>query len=678
MGLRAAADIGGTFTDVVTVDEGGTVAVGKALSTPGDLLRGILNGLADAGGAPDDVELLLHGSTVVINALIERRGSRAALVTTEGFRDVYEIGRVNRPDAFNLAFRRPRPLIERDHVYEVPERLRADGTVVTPLDEDAVRALAGVLRERAYEAVGVVLLHSYRDPSHEIRVGEILRDELPGVFLTLSHELSREYREYERTSTVAANAFVGPIVSEYLDDLAESFSGEKASIGIMQSNGGLAGLDRVRRQSIQMVESGPAGGVVGTIQMCERLGLRDAIAFDMGGTTAKASVIRDLSFPLAAEYYVGGYAEGLALRVPCLDIVEVGTGGGSIAAVDAGGEIRVGPRSAGSEPGPACYGRGGTDATVTDACVMLGILDGNSVLSGGLQLDGEAARRAVGSVADDLGMDPIDLAAGIVAIAAASMANAVRAVTTERGLNPQDFAMFAYGGNGPVHATLVARELGIRRVVIPTMPSVFSAVGMLLADLRNDVVQTELLRVKDLPAGYLRARLEQLGHECAAALEAVDEAPRHLYGLDMRYVGQEHVLTLEVEPDIDREALTARFHTEHRGRFGHSAVGEPVEIVGLRASALQASPSFTTETLEPGAGGAPAPEAVRGSRGVRLTAQGEPTECAVYDRTRLRAGDVVIGPAVIEETTTTTLLREGDRLVVDATGCLLIEIGGRA
>lgn len=675
MGLRVAADIGGTFTDVVTVDSAGAVSVGKALSTPRELLRGILAGLGDAGGATDSVDLLLHGSTVVINALIERRGARAALVTTAGFRDVYEIGRVNRPDAFNLAFRRPRPLISREDVFEVPERLRADGSVHTALDEEAVRSLAAVLRERGYEAVGVVLLHSYRDPAHEERVGAILRDELPHAFITLSHELSREYREYERTSTVAANAFVGPIVADYLSDLSDEFAAADTTIGIMQSNGGLAGIERIRRQSIQMVESGPAGGVVGTIDMCARLGLRDAIAFDMGGTTAKASVIRDLSFPIAAEYFVGGYAEGLALRVPCLDIVEVGTGGGSIARMDEGGEIRVGPRSAGSEPGPACYGRGGTQATVTDACVVLGILDERSVLSGGLRLDGDAARAAVGSVAADLRMATVDLAAGIVAIAAASMATAVRAVTTERGLNPQDFAMFAYGGNGPVHASLVARELGIPRVVIPTMPSVFSAVGMLLADLRSDVVQTELLRVADLTADDLSRRLAPLAAECAADLEDVD-SPSFLYALDMRYVGQEHVLTLPIEADVDREALQDAFHAEHRGRFGHSAPGEAVEIVGMRVSAVRASPPFEISPLAAG-DGEPSADARRGRRAIRLLATAEPVDCDVYTRDALRAGDVIVGPAVVEETTTTTLLREGDRLVVDATGCLLIEIGGR-
>lgn len=677
MALRVAADIGGTFTDVVTVDERGAVAVGKALSTPGDLRRGILDGLRAADAAPEDVGLLLHGSTVVINALIERRGARAALVTTEGFRDIYEIGRVNRPDAFNLAFRRPRPLIHRGDVYEVPERLRADGSVHRPLDEVAVRELARTLRDRGYESVGVVLLHSYRDPVHEQRVGEILREELPGVFVTLSHELSREYREYERTSTAAANAFVGPIVAGYLRALADDFAAAGTTIAIMQSNGGLAGVERVRRQSIQMVESGPAGGVVGTIDMCRRLGLRDAIAFDMGGTTAKASVIRDRSFPIAAEYFVGGYAEGLALRVPCLDIVEVGTGGGSIAEVDAGGEIRVGPRSAGSEPGPACYGRGGTHATVTDACVVLGILDEHSSLSGGLELDGDAARAAVGRVAAQLEMSVVDLASGIVQIAAASMATAVRAVTTERGLNPQDFAMFAYGGNGPVHASLVARELGIPRFVIPTMPSVFSAVGMLLADLRSDLVQTELMRVADLSPGQLHRRLAELAVECASQLEAGAEEPEFVHSLDMRYVGQEHVLNLGIASDVDRDTLAAAFHEEHQGRFGHSAPHEPIEIVGLRVSAIRRSAPLEAASLDAG-NGTPADAARRGMRGIRLAHGRPPVDCAVYVRDLLRAGDVIEGPAVVEEPTTTTLLREGDRLVVDATGCLLVEIGGRA
>ncbi|MFD1715441.1 hydantoinase/oxoprolinase family protein [Amnibacterium flavum] len=674
---RVAIDIGGTFTDVVAMDERGAISVGKSLSTPSHLLEGILTGLRYSGTEVEDVDFLLHGSTVVINSLIERRGADTALITTEGFRDVYEIGRVNRPDAFNLAFRRPRPLIPRRRVFEAPERMRADGSVHRSLDEAAVREIARRLRVDGVESVAVALLHAYRNPDHEIRIGEILAEELPGVFVSLSHELSREYREYERTSTVAANAFVGPVVADYLAELDRAFEGSGGAIAIMQSNGGLAGIERIRRQSVQMLESGPAGGVVGTIETCRRLGYEHAIAFDMGGTTAKASIVRDLAFPIAAEYFVGGYAEGLPIRVPCLDIVEVGTGGGSIASVDVGGGIRVGPRSAGSEPGPACYGRGGTDATVTDASLVLGIIDSNQKLSGGLELHADAARDAVSAVADQLGLSTPAAAGGILQIAAASMATAVRAVTTERGLDPRDFAMFAYGGNGPVHASLIARELGITRVVIPVLPSVFSAIGMLLADLRHDVVQTRIQPLAGLDAGF-QERIDALKAECLVALQEggmPDGPTRHLIALDMRYVGQEHVLTLPIDDaPIDPVGLAGAFDEGHRVRFGHAAPGQPVEIVSLRVSAIRSIARTEPEVL-PAGSGSPSPESRRPDRLVLFDIGAEPLRCAVYERAALLAGDEIEGPAAIEEETTTTLLRPGDRAVVDATGALLLEIG---
>ena len=375
--MRVAVDIGGTFTDVVVFDEAnGSLALAKALSTPAELARGVLEGLTKASVRFGEVSSLIHGSTVVINAIIERQGAKTALVTTKGFRDVYEIGRINRPESFNPRFRKHRPLVPRENIFEVTERMLADGSVRTPFDEAEAREVARIIKEEGFEAVAVLFLHSYRAPEHEIRMCEILRETEPKLFLSASHELSREYREYERTSTVAANAYVGPKVSQYLGDLERrlrdhSFAG---NLMIMQSNGGLSDVEMARRQCIQMMESGPAGGVVGTMALCEVLDLDAAIAFDMGGTTAKASVIRRGEPSLSPDYFIGGYNEGLAIRIPVLDIVEVGTGGGSIAWLDEGGGLHVGPRSAGAEPGPASYGRGGTEPTVTDANVILGRL----------------------------------------------------------------------------------------------------------------------------------------------------------------------------------------------------------------------------------------------------------------------------------------------------------------
>ncbi|NJP45320.1 hydantoinase/oxoprolinase family protein [Actinacidiphila epipremni] len=686
MALRAAVDIGGTFTDVVTYDDlTGQLGLGKSLSTPQDMIQGVFDGLAAAGTSAGDLAFVIHGSTVVVNALIERKGARTALVTTAGFRDVYEIGRVNRPDAFNLAFTKHEPLIPRELIHEVPERLGADGRVTRELDEAAARKVARRLAAQGVEAVAVTFLHAYRNPAHEIRMGEILREELPDAYVSLSHLISREYREFERTSTVAANAFVGPLVSDYLrrldDRLADAGSG--APLAVMQSNGGVCDVATASTSCVQMLESGPAGGVVGTIALCEALGYREAIAFDMGGTTAKTAVIRDLTFPLASDYFLGGYRTGLPIRIPCLDIVEVGTGGGSIAWLDDAGGIHVGPRSAGADPGPAAYARGGTAATITDAAVVLGHLPAGGKLAGGLELDGAAAHRAVADLAGRLGMDPVATAAGVIAIGAASMANSVRAVTTERGLDPRDFALFAYGGNGPLHISLVARELGIRKVVVPPFPAVFAALGMLMADVRRDIVQTGVRTLgteDDIDAGTeaaLETSFATLERECAQALRggAVRyEGLDYQRAADMRYVGQEHTVTVPVPDEPGGAALKRAFDRAHGERYGHSAPQERAQIVSLRVSAVGTLlkpdlPKVARGQAEPPAG------ARTGSRDIVFTPAEGPLPAAVYARDALLAGNVVTGPAVVEEPTATTLLRPGDTLEVDGFGNLLLTIG---
>ncbi len=500
--MRTAVDIGGTFTDVTLFDEAsGAVRLGKALSTPANLVDGIMAAVARTTDSPAAADLIIHGSTIVINSILQRKGARTALVTTRGFRDVYEIGRINRPESFNLFFRKHVPLVPRDLIFEIPERMLADGSEELPLDEEAARAVARELRDLGVEAVGIVFLHSYRTPEHEIRMREIVEEEAPGTFVTASHELSREYREFERTSTVAANAYVGPIVSRYLGNLEERLAAEafRGSLMIMQSSGGLSDLATARRQCVQMMESGPAGGVVGSIAICEALGLTDAICFDMGGTTAKACVVRRGAPDLSPDYFVGGYNEGLVIRIPVLDIKEVGTGGGSIAWIDAGAALHVGPESAGAEPGPVAYGRGGSEPTVTDADVVLGRIAPDQFLGGEMQLDAPAARAALEArVARPLGLSVERAAAGVLAIA-------VRAVTTERGLDPRDFTLIAYGGGGPLHAVSVARELAIGRVIVPQAPAHFSAFGMLLADVRRDYVLTHFQRLADLDLAELEA-----------------------------------------------------------------------------------------------------------------------------------------------------------------------------
>ena len=556
--MRIAVDIGGTFTDVALFDEAqGTVTPGKALSTPTNLVDGIMSAMVRTTDSPAAIDLMIHGSTVVINSIIERQGAKTALITTKGFRDVYEIGRINRPESFNLFFRKHRPLIPRDMIFEVPERILADGTEEQPLDEATALATARHIKSLGVEAVAILFLHSYREPGHEIQMREIMNDVAPDIFVTASHELSREYREYERTSTTAANAYVGPMVSRYLGNLEERLGSEgfKGSLMIMQSSGGLCDVQTARRQCVQMMESGPAGGVVGSMVLCDALSLNDAISFDMGGTTAKACVIRRGSPDLSPDYFVGGYNEGLAIRIPVLDIKEVGTGGGSIAYIDEGGALHVGPQSAGAEPGPACYGRGGDQATVTDADVVLGRISPDQFLGGEMSLDGQAAHDALRrQVAEPLGLTVERAASGVLAIAVASMANAVRGVTTERGLDPRDFTLIAYGGGGPLHAVAVARELALGQVIIPGSPAHFSAFGMLLADMRRDYVQTHFQLLADISMEQLEERYRQLEQEGLRELQAVGIPTDQVVferAADMRYVGQEHAVAVTTPANVD-------------------------------------------------------------------------------------------------------------------------------
>jgi N-methylhydantoinase A len=680
--LRLAVDIGGTFTDVAAFDEStGELRLGKWSSTPRDLVEGILLAIAQAGGDLARANVVLHGSTVVINAILERKGAPTALVTTKGFRDVYEIGRINRPESFNLFFRKHVPLIPRSRRYEVEERLDAQGEVLIPFNEAQAEALARHLVAEGIQSVAVVFLHAYRNPAHELRMRDVLRRIGPDLFVTVSHTLSREYREYERTSTTAANAYVGPIVRGYLDHLeaAARARGFTGPLLLVQSNGGLYDVATAREQCIQMLESGPAAGVAGAEVLCAALGIQNAICFDMGGTTVKAGVIEGGIARLADDFFIGGYNEGLAVRIPAIDIHEVGTGGGSLARVDEAGGIHVGPESAGAEPGPVCYGRGGVEPTVTDANLVLGRLDPDSFIGGEHGLDPVAARRAIEErVARPLGLETETAASGIVRIAVANMANAVRVVTTERGLDPRDFVLVAYGGGGPLHAAALARELLVPEVLVPTAPAVFSAVGMLRADLRRDYVLTHVVR---LSAADL-AELEQMW----TALEEQGRREIEGFGLDlegitvrrsadMRYVRQEHAVTVQLPPHLateeDRALVKRLFDEAHEQRYSHSAPAEECEIVSLRVAVIGA---VKKPALRPAEAPAHVPPPVpRGHRRVYVDGVGW-QEWPAYARAALPVGAALVGPALVDEPGTTTVVEAGDRLRVDPYGNLRIEI----
>jgi len=683
--LRLAADIGGTFTDIAAFDaRTNRLLLGKSLSTPRAMVEGIEAGVTKAGTRFSEAALFLHGSTVAINAMLERTGAKTALITTRGFRDVYEIGRINRPDAYNLFFQKHFPLLRREHCYEVTERLYADGRVCKPLDEAELHALAGVLEREKIEAVAILFLHCYRNASHELRAKEILQQRLPGVFVSASHELSQEYREFERCSTVVANAFVGPRVQHYLAEIGERIIGEGfgGTFLVVQSTGGLFELDRARNECIRILESGPASGVIGAQALCHALGMNNAIAFDMGGTTAKAGVILNGRALTTGYALIGSYDRALPIQVPTIDIFEVGTGGGSIAGVEHGSALYVGPRSAGAEPGPACYGRGGSEPTITDANLLLGRLGADRFLGGEMKLDVAAAENAVmAGVATPLGLSAAEAANGILRIAATKMSYAVKGVTTERGLDAGSFALIAYGGAGPLHATAVAREIGIRTVIVPRAPGHFSAFGMLFSDLRYDFVRTWFISLESLDFRAFERVFEELEQQGRAAIAASAISPQEITvrrALDMRYVGQEHSVTVEVPKRYfetkDRQAIKGLFDQVHGQRYGTSAPDEPAEIASLRTTVSGIVEKPGLERIA--AGGAEPPDDARtGSRKAFFQDVGF-VDTPTFARAALLAGNRIQGPALIEEHASTTVALPGDGVAVDAIGNLVISISG--
>ena len=683
--FRVAADVGGTFTDIVAFDAAsGDTYFGKTLTTPGHLVEGIVTGVDKAGASIERARLFLHGTTIAINTVLERSGARTALLTTSGFRDIYEIGRINRPQAYNLFFRKHQPLIRRSLRFEVNERMNARGEVLEALDDAELIAIAAKLRELDIQAVAILFFHSYMNPAHELRARQVIEEHCPGVFVSASHELSKEYREFERTSTVAANAYIGPRIKTYLGEIQERFAAERfgGSFFVVQSNGGLFDVARAQRECIRMLESGPAAGVIGAKVVCDRLGLRNAIAFDMGGTTAKAGVVLNREVMMAGNIMVGGYAEGLPIQIPLIDTQEVGTGGGSIARIEEGGGLRVGPQSAGASPGPVCYDLGGSQPTVTDANLILGRLDAGHFLGGEMKLNLAKATRALRTlIAEPMDIALTAAANGIIRIAATTMSNVVTRVTTERGLDAGDFAMVAYGGAGPLHACIVARELSIPQVIIPPSPGHFSAYGMLMADLRWDFVRTWFKPLSQLDFNEFEKIYAELEAEGTHNLERDIDRGRIACAraADMRYVGQEHPVTVELPGSFfsrpDRAALKQLFDNEHMKRYAFNAPREPAEIVSLHSSVTGMLDKPVAKRLT-GAGkkGGRRPAARVGKRKVYLTEGAGYVDTPVYSRNDLSAGQRIAGPALVEEYASTTVIFPGDRLEVSPYGDLVITI----
>jgi N-methylhydantoinase A len=674
--FRVSMDIGGTFTDVVAYDEqSGTYAAGKASTTPADLTEGVLAGLEQVVGSPGDIAFTVHGTTQGLNAFLQRRGERVLLLATRGAGDVYHLARGNRTRLYDIHFRKPRPLLPRRDIVEIGGRLDAAGAELEPLDEDAVRLAARRVREEGFGAVAVGFLFSYVNPDHELRAQEILQEELDGTTVSLSHRVAREWREYERTSSAVIDAYTAPIVRRYLERL----DGELRSRGlavplhVMQSSGGIVTAESARELTLQTLLSGPVGGTMGGVALARLLGRPNLICVDMGGTSFDVSLVVDGAPDVSSEAEL----EGFPLLMPVVNIHTIGAGGGSLAYAEAGG-LRVGPESAGADPGPACYGRGGTQPTVTDANVVLGRVDPANFAGGSMTLDADAARDAVAGLGRELGLETTPLAEGICDVANAKMAQAIRTLTVEKGIEPRDFALVAIGGAGPMHAVFLARELGIREVLVPRFPGAFSAWGMLEAEVRKDASRAyfaPLAEVDRQDLAGLLARLEDEGFAGLADEGLTRETARVEHALDLRYVGQEYSLTIALtgprEPleDSFAEDVSARFHDAHRRRFGHANPGAPVEVVVVRTAALgdlgRADPGRLDEHADLGY-----PSQTR-----RVTFGREDHDATVVRRDDLRRGAEVPGPAVISEQTATTVVPPGAVATVDPFGTLVLTVG---
>jgi len=681
MGYRLGIDVGGTFTDLVLFsEEAGTLVVEKVPSVPSDPSEGIMDGiariLAGVGVAPKDVVYVAHGTTVATNTLLQRHGARTALITTRGFRDLLEIARQRRPSLYDLDVPKPRALVRRKLRREVPERVVADGSVRLPLDLVAVDRVLDELADEGIEALAICFLYSFLHPEHERAVVERAQRRLPGVAVSASSDVLAELREYERLSTTVANAYLLPRMGSYV----RAFSRRVADAGIQcapyinQSNGGTISIEEAVRAPVRTVLSGPSAGVMGAVWLARHRALSSLVTFDMGGTSTDVSFVKDGTPTLAFEREI----DGIPLRVAGLDIETIGAGGGSIAWRDSGGALRVGPESAGAHPGPVCYGRGGRAATVTDANLFLGRLGPSGLLGGSMPLDAGAADSAISTLAQALALSPLETARGIVAVVNANMAGAVRLVTVQRGVDPAGLALLAFGGAGPLHAAALARELGVRTVVVPPSPGLLCALGLLVEDQRVDTVRTYVSRLEADTLVRLDTLFVEMESDAVAWLEReqVPAARRSLERwLDMRYVGQNYELLVSVPDEVWRvrrvEPLRARFLAQHEAAYGYAAPDEPIQIVNAR---LVARGRPDPPVLPKGAratgdvGGA-----VVAHRRVFFETGNDFVECAVYDRKRLAAGHVVIGPAVVEQFDSTTLIHPGQRAEVDDLGFLLIQ-----
>jgi N-methylhydantoinase A len=689
MSVRLGVDVGGTFTDLVLFDAAtNRIHFTKTSSTPANQAQGVEDGINKVAGlaglTPADIAFFVHGTTVATNALLERKGVRCALLVTEGFRDILQIARQDRPKLYDWFAQRPAPLVPRSLSFEIRERVLHTGDVHLALDEEQAAEAIAAAKAAGATSIAVCLLHSYANPSHERRLGELIARDFPEAEVSVSSDVIPEFREYERASTTAANAYVMPIVRRYVARLADRTAaiGVPADLHIMQSNGGLMTARAAGEQSVRTMLSGPAAGVLGAVALARAAGFESVLSVDMGGTSFDICLAYQGQLRFTKESEIGS----LPVKVPMIDIHTLGAGGGSIAWIDAGGALRVGPQSAGAQPGPAAYGRGGTEATVTDANVVLGRIDPANFLGGEMQLDADASRESVGSrVAEPLGLTVEAAAEGIIRVINATMVRGMRAVSVEKGYDPRDFAIVAFGGGGPLHAVDLARELGVPNVLIPVMPGVTSALGLLVADLRYDVSATVRgsLASPDLDAlttvydDLERQALDQM------ARDGVDHGAVQLHRTaDVRYARQSWELEVSVPAGrLDQAALGAvsnEFHERHRQQYGYAMAGEELILVNAQVSAIAALPKpplGATTSGSNGTGPGDGAAIAHDQAGQRQTwLGGRWVTASVYDRRGLPPGAAIEGPAIVEQLDTTTFLGLGDRARVDEHGNLVVEV----
>jgi N-methylhydantoinase A len=684
---RVGVDSGGTFTDICLFDEQqGKIETWKVPSTPDDPSRGIAQGVeegmrrvapeaADRPAAP--IVYFGHGTTVATNALIQHRGVKTGLVTTDGFRDLLEIGRQKRPDLYDIQADKPLVLVPRDLRLEVPERLRHTGEVDVPLDEDRMRAAARALKAADVKAVAVSFLYGFIRPDHEKRAVEILRQEMPDAFISAGHEIAPEFREYERLSTVVLNAYLGPVMENYIRRLSPRLEalGMTATPHLTQSNGGVIGFATAAEMPVRTVLSGPSTGVVGAQAIGRLAGFEDLITFDMGGTSTDVALLQGGRCRLAAEATVHGYP----IKAPMLDIHTVGAGGGSIAYIDSGGLLKVGPRSAGADPGPACYDKGNPEPAVTDANVVLQTLNPQHLLGGRMKIRRDLAEQAIAQLAGQLGLGVPQTAQGILSVVTANMARAIRVISVQRGHDPRDYTLMAFGGAGPLHAARLARELEIGRVLVPANPGILCAMGLLLTDLRADFAHTRLMPATEGSTADVAEGFAALAERAERWFvhEGIASADRHITRtVDMRYHGQNYELSVAV-PDgpvskATLQALATGFADVHRQRYGFAADGDPVQIVTLRVEATGAVRK--AELLAHPEAGADASGAIVQRRAVWLAEVGEFADTPVYGREALRPGNRFAGPAIVEQMDATTLVPPGWTARVDSYLNLILEV----